>query len=136
MHFLKLLALTALSLSTAVTAANKGASSSKFDTYLGKQASSAPFELDETAYNELTVAPRDYSVAVLLTARDAKYACKVCRDFDLEWKIIGNSWQRADRKGQHRVLFSTIDFDNGRNVFMKVSQHYYRRRTLERFYIW
>lgn len=124
MQILKLLALTALALSTAVTAAKKGASasSSKFDTCLGKQASSAPFELDEKAYNDLTVAPRDYSLAVLLTARDAKYACKICRDFDLEWKIIGNSWQKADRKGQHRVLLSTIDFDHGRNVFMKVCQ--------------
>jgi hypothetical protein len=119
MHFFKLLALTALSW-TAVTA-KKAASSSKFDTYLGKQASSAPFELDEKGYNDLTAAPRDYSIAVLLTARDAKYACKICRDFDAEWKIIGNSWQKADRKGEHRVLFSTIDFDNGRNVFMKVS---------------
>lgn len=119
MHFFKLLALTALSLTT--VSAKKAAPSSTFDTYFGKQASSAPFELDEKAYNDLTAAPRDYTLAVLLTARDAKYACQVCRGFDLEWKIIGNSWQKADRKGEHRVLFSTIDFDNGRNVFMKVS---------------
>ncbi|KEF52492.1 uncharacterized protein A1O9_11334 [Exophiala aquamarina CBS 119918] len=118
MHFFKLLALTALSW-TAVSA-KKAASSSTFDTYLGKQASSAPFELDEKAYNDLTAAPRDYALAVLLTARDAKYACQVCRAFDPEWKIIGNSWQKADKKGAHRVLFGTIDFDNGRNVFMKL----------------
>ena len=118
MHFLKFLALTALSL-TAVSA-KKAPSTSKFDSYLAKQASSVPVELDERGYTDLTAAPRDYSVAVLLTARDGKYACGICRDFDKDWKILGSSWHRADKNGQHRVLFGTIDFDQGRNIFMKV----------------
>lgn len=119
MHFLRLLALAALSL-TAVSA--KRVASNKFDTYFAKQASSAPFELNEKSYNELTATPRDYSVAVLLTARDAKYACGVCRDFDPEWSIVGRSWQKGDRNGGSRVLLSTLDFDQGRNIFMKVGQ--------------
>jgi oligosaccharyltransferase complex subunit gamma len=116
MRFLRLLALTALSLGAAVSA-RKAATTSKFDTY---SSHSAPFELDETSYNDLTASPRDYSVAVLLTARDAKYACGICRDFDPEWAILGRSWQKGDRSGQTRVLFSTLDFDQGRGVFMKV----------------
>jgi len=117
MHFFKYLALTALSW-TAVTA--KKASSSKFDTYLGKQATTAPIELDEKGYNELTATPRDYSLAVLLTALDAKYACTMCREFDLEWSILARSWQRGDRNGEHRLLFGTVDFDQGKNIFIKV----------------
>jgi oligosaccharyltransferase complex subunit gamma len=124
MRFLRLLALTALSLTT-VVGAKKPASDGKFDTYFARQASSsAPFELDESGYNELTSAPRDYSLAVLLTALDARYACGLCREFDTEWKILGRSWQKNDRTGQHRVLLSTLDFDQGRNVFMKVYKTY------------
>lgn len=117
MRLIRVLALAALSW-TAVSA--KKAATNTFDTYLAKQASSAPIELDEKSYTELTTGPRDYSVAVLLTARDARYACGVCRDFDPEWAILGRSWQKGDRTGQNRVLLSTIDFDHGRNVFMKV----------------
>ncbi len=119
MHFLRLLAFTALSLSAAVSA-KKVATTSKFDTYFAAQASSSPFELDETSYNELTAAPRDYSLAVLLTARHPRYVCKICRDFDPEWSIVGRSWQKGDRNGKHRVLLSSLDFDQGRNIFMKV----------------
>ncbi|KAK5241305.1 oligosaccharyl transferase subunit ost3/OST6, partial [Exophiala xenobiotica] len=112
MHFFKLLTLAALSI-TSVTA--KKGSSTKFDTYFAKQASSAPFEIDEKGYNELTAAPRDYSLAVLLTARDARYACGLCKEFDPEWKLLGRSWQKGDKNGAHRLLLSTVDFDNGRN---------------------
>jgi len=118
MHFLRFLALAALSV-TAVSA--RKASTDKFDTYFAKQASSAPFELDEKGYDELTTAPRDYSLAVLLTALDARYACGICREFDPEWKILGRSWQKGDKTGENRLLLSTLDFDQGRNVFMKAS---------------
>ncbi|KIW14919.1 hypothetical protein PV08_07704 [Exophiala spinifera] len=117
MHLFKYLALTALSIAT-VSA--KKASPTKFDTYFSKQASSAPFEIDEKGYNDLTTAPRDYHLAVLLTARDARYACGLCKEFDPEWNILGRSWQKGDKHGDHRLLLSTVDFDNGRNVFMKL----------------
>jgi oligosaccharyltransferase complex subunit gamma len=118
MRLLKVVALLALPL---LSLAAKKPAASTFDTYLAKQASTAPIEIGETEYNELTATPRDYSVAVLLTARHAKYACEICRNFDSEWSILGRSWQKADRKGEKRVLLTTVDFDQGRNVFMKVS---------------
>ena len=121
MRILGLIALLALPLASL---AAKKPSTSAFDTYLAKQASSAPVEIDEQGYNELTSTPRDYSTAVLLTARHAKYACEICKSFDAEWKILGRSWQKADRKGEHRVLLTTVDFDQGRNVFMKVPHHF------------
>ncbi|EHY60135.1 oligosaccharyl transferase subunit ost3/OST6 [Exophiala dermatitidis] len=118
MRVFKLLALAALSWTA--LAAKKPATTSKYDTYSAKQASSAPIELDEKGYNELTAAPRDYSLAVLLTARDARYACGLCKEFDPEWSILGRSWQKGDRHGEHRLLLTTVDFDHGRNVFMKL----------------
>ena len=121
MRLLRLLVLTALSLTTAVSA-KKAATNSKFDTYY---AQSAPLDIDEKSYNELTASPRDYHLSVLLTARDAKYACGICKDFDPEWSVLGRSWQKGDRNGNKRVLLTTLDFDQGRNVFMKVS-HYSR----------
>ncbi|RVX73469.1 hypothetical protein B0A52_03111 [Exophiala mesophila] len=118
MHLFRYLALTVLSL-TAVSA-KKAPAATKFNTYLAQQAVAAPIELDETAYAELTTAPRDYSLAVLLTARAPKYSCGICREFDTEWKILGSSWHRQDKTGQHRVLFGTLDFDQGVNVFKQL----------------
>jgi oligosaccharyltransferase complex subunit gamma len=116
MRLLKLLGVAALSV-TALAA--KKPSGSLFDKYHPKQ-TSKPVEIDEQAYNDLTATPRDYSLAVLLTARPAKYACQLCRDFDPEWDIIARSWSKGDRKGENRLLLSTLDFDQGRNIFMKV----------------
>ncbi|RMD39551.1 hypothetical protein DV735_g5583, partial [Chaetothyriales sp. CBS 134920] len=118
MRILKFLALAALSVS-AVVAKKAPADPSKFDKYLSKQ-SSRPLEIDEAVYDELTAVPRDYSLAVLLTARAAKFACQTCKAFDPEWDIVGRSWAKGDPKGKTRVLLTTLDFDQGRNVFMKL----------------
>ncbi|KAK6374087.1 oligosaccharyl transferase subunit ost3/OST6 [Lithohypha guttulata] len=106
--------LLAASLSIFSVAAKK--SPSAFDIYQKKQ---FPITLNEQQYDELTSVPRDYYSAVVLTALDAKYACGICREFQPEWDVIGKSWQKGDKKGQSRVLFATLDFDQGRNVFMK-----------------
>ena len=88
---------------------------SAFDVYQKKP---SPIVLSEQTYDELTSAPRDYHAAIVLTALDAKYACSICREFSPEWDILAKSWQK--KKGEHRVLFGTLDFDQGRNVFVKV----------------
>ena len=113
MRVLQVLAVAALSIAS--VAAKK--SPSAFDIYQKKQ---SPVSLNEQAYDEITSAPRDYYAAVLLTALDAKYACGICREFQPEWDIVAKSWQKGDKKGEHRLLFGTLDFDQGRNVFVKV----------------
>lgn len=113
MRFFQLLAAAALSL-TAVVAKK---SPSAFDVYYKKQ---SPVTLTEQAYDEITSAPRDYYAAVILTALDVKYACGICREFQPEWDIIARSWRKGDKKGEHRLLFGTLDFDQGKNVFVKV----------------
>lgn len=115
MRFYNLLALALVPLTA--LAAKKPAVSSTFDAYRSRP---FPIELDEHSYDIVTSTPRDYWNAVLLTARPAKYACVLCRDFDPEWKVLANSWQKGDKQADSRLLFTTLDFDNGRNVFMKL----------------
>ena len=114
MRFFKLLSAALLPL--AALAAKKAPST--FDVYVQR---SFPIEVDEQSYDALTHVPRDYWTAALLTARPAKFACGLCREFDPEWKILASSWQKGDKKSaNHRLLFATLDFDHGRNVFMKL----------------
>lgn len=114
MHVLKLL----ISATLPFLICAKKATPSPYDVLQKKP---APITLNEETYDAITSAPRDYYSAVILTALEAKYACGICREFQPEWDIIGKSWQKGDKKGEHRILFGTLDFDQGRNVFMKVS---------------
>lgn len=117
MRFLQFLVAGALSL----TALAAKSSSSAYDVYRKK---STPAVLNEQSYDELTAAPRDYYTAVILTALDAKFGCDLCQKFAPEWDILAKSWQKGDKKGEHRLLFGTLDFDQGRNVFIKVRYTY------------
>lgn len=114
MRLLRSLALCAL---TVAFVAAKPPQPSAFDKYAALQGSSPTIELDAKAYDELTTPPRDYSVAILLTAIDPRYMCKLCQDFQEEWEIIGRSWQKG---GESRVLFGTIDFDKEKSIFQRV----------------
>lgn len=116
MYLPRLLLLAVLS----VTALGKKAQSSAYETYFKKQSSSTPVNLDERQFAELTTGQRDYHTAIVLTALDAKYACSICREFSPEWKILANSWQESDKQGNNRMLFGTLDFEKGRNVFISV----------------
>lgn len=80
----------------------------------------APIDLDDTLYDELTSAPRDYHVAILLTALEARYGCILCREFQSEWELIAKSWNKANQPDGIKLLFGTLDFNNGRNTFQKV----------------
>ena len=94
---------------------------SVYEKYYAAQGSASTIELDATAYDELTVPSRDYSLAVLLTALDKKYKCNLCQEFQPEWELIARSWKKGDKKGETRTLFATIDFDNEKTIFQRVS---------------
>lgn len=82
---------------------------------------SGPVDLDNAAYEELTNAPRDYYTAVILTAMDARFGCAMCREFDPEWNLIAKSWNKGNKPDDLKVVFGTLDFDQGKAVFQKVS---------------
>ena len=110
--------LTSLLAFTALAA--KKPATSKFEQFHAQAQSATPLEIDDAIYDQLTAAPRDYSVAVLLTALEPKVHCQLCRDFAPEWTIVAKSWQKGDKKGEGRMLFTTLDFSQGRGAFQKV----------------
>ncbi|KAJ0119171.1 hypothetical protein N8I77_002130 [Diaporthe amygdali] len=91
-----------------------------FPEFHQKALSSTPIKLDDASYKKVTGLPRDYTVAVLLTALDSRYACQMCRDFDPEWKLLSKSWIKGDKAGQSKTLFTVLDFNDGRDTFMSL----------------
>jgi hypothetical protein len=121
MRLLNLLTAALLSAaSTTLAATSKKTSEERFQLYHSKAISSSPVKLSDGSYRELTATPRDYSVAVLLTAMDSRYGCQLCREFQPEWELLARSWTGGDRRGESRVVFGTLDFGDGRDIFMSV----------------
>lgn len=81
---------------------------------------STPLKLNDATYTSLTAAPRNHSVAVLLTALETRFGCQLCQEFQPEWDLLGRSWIRGDKAGDSRLLFGTLDFADGREVFVSV----------------
>ncbi|KAI1826519.1 OST3/OST6 family protein [Xylaria intraflava] len=102
------------------SSAAKSSSPDKFQTFHAQSLSSSPLQLSDSSYKKLTTAPRDYSVAVLLTALDAKYGCQLCGMFQPEWDILGKSWTQGDKKAESRLIFGTLDFADGRETFISL----------------
>lgn len=117
MHFLKGLVVSLLPF--AALAAKKPAAD-RFETFHSKALSSTPLKLDDTLYGKLTSAPRDYTVAVLLTALESRFGCQLCREFQPEWELLSKSWIKGDKKGESRLIYGTLDFTDGKNTFQSV----------------
>ncbi|EAW13776.1 OST3/OST6 family protein [Aspergillus clavatus NRRL 1] len=94
-------------------------SSDKYEKYKS-MSRVAPIELTDKTYNDLTSKPRDYHVAVLLTATDARYGCVLCREFQPEWELIAQSWNKGPRPDELKLLLATLDFSNGKETFQKL----------------
>lgn len=100
--------------------AAKKSPAERFNDFHKKSLSSAPLKLTETSYKTLTAAPRDYSIAVLLTALEARFGCQLCREFQPEYELLGKSWIKGDAAAESRTLFGTLDFVDGRDIFVSV----------------
>lgn len=126
MRLLPTLALALLGWSPTATLAAKAKASpeERFQLYHTKALSSSPIKLSDPAYRELTATPRDYAVAVLLTAMDSRYGCQLCREFQPEWELLSRSWTGGDKKGESRIVFGTLDFTDGRDIFMSVWENH------------
>lgn len=119
MRFLSTLA-SACALVAGVVTAQKSSEQRFLDFHARLQAAAAPVVLDDDSYKALTSPPRDYSVAVLLTALGNRFGCQLCRDFQPEWDLIGRSWAKGDKAGKSRMLLGTLDFADGRDSFLAV----------------
>lgn len=118
MRFLS--SLFSLTLLTTGALAAKKSPAERFNQYHAKAQSSSPLKLNEASYKSVTATPRDYSVAVLLTALDSRFGCSLCREFQPEWDLISKSWAKGDKSGESRMLFGTLDFTDGREIFMSL----------------
>ncbi|KAM4065943.1 OST3/OST6 family, transporter family protein [Hirsutella rhossiliensis] len=119
MRFLSIVA-SACALVAGAVAAQKSPEQRFLDFHGRFQAAAAPVGLDDASYKALTSAPRDYSVAVLLTALGPRFGCQLCREFHPEWDLIGRSWAKGDKAGESRMLFGTLDFADGRDSFLSL----------------
>lgn len=117
---MRLLRAAILALLPLSSLAARKSSVATFKEFHEKFLSAAPLKLDDSSYDVLTKAPRDYGVAVLLTALEARFGCALCRDFQPEWDVLSKSWARGDKKGNTRMLFGTLDFTDGKATFQKV----------------
>lgn len=113
----------------AALAAKKPATD-RFEEFHTKALSSTPIKLVDYSYNRLTSAPRDYSVAVLLTALEARFGCQLCREFQPEWDLLSKSWTKGDKAGESRLIYGTLDFMDGKDTFQSVRQPW--RQIFER----
>jgi oligosaccharyltransferase complex subunit gamma len=119
---MKLLTLLTASLLPFTSLAAKKATTDRFSKYHSKALSaSSSVKLDDNSYTELTKAPRDYSVAVLLTALETRFGCGLCRDFQPEWELLSRSWTKGDKDGEGKLVFGTLDFGDGKATFQSVS---------------
>jgi oligosaccharyltransferase complex subunit gamma len=118
-YHVKMKLLTLLALPLALVAAKK--ESDRFTKSLSK---GLPLKLTDSSFTSLTKAPRDYSIAVLLTAIEPRFGCQACQDFQPDWEILGKSWQKGDKKGESRLLLGTLDFLDGKQTFQQLGlQH-------------
>ncbi|OTA70398.1 hypothetical protein K449DRAFT_411688 [Hypoxylon sp. EC38] len=101
-------------------AAKKSPSPDRYNEFYAQAQASSPLKLNDASYKKLTSAPRDYSVAVLLTAMDARFGCQLCSDFQPEWDVLAKSWIKGDKNGESRLIFGTLDFSNGRETFISL----------------
>ncbi|KAK3111744.1 oligosaccharyl transferase subunit ost3/OST6 [Teratosphaeriaceae sp. CCFEE 6253] len=120
MKLLQLLTTALLPLS-AFAAKKSSSSSDRFQTSYAKQLSNGgPLKLDDKIYADLTKTPRDYSVAVLLTALESRFGCNLCNEFQPDWELLAKQWTKGDKQGEGRLLFGTLDFADGKGTFQSL----------------
>ena len=118
MRFLATLASACALVAGALAA--KRSPTQRFEDFRRLGQHSSTIQLNDASYQQLTAAPRDYSVAVLLTAIAPNFGCQLCREFQPEWDVLGRSWAKGDKKAESRLLFGTLDFADGRDTFVSV----------------
>lgn len=91
-----------------------------FKAHHTKSLSTSPLKLSESSYRALTTPSRNYSVAILLTALETRFSCQLCREFQPEYNLLAKSWTQGDKAAASRLLFGTLDFNEGREIFVSV----------------
>lgn len=116
---MRLLFFLLFSILSVVPGALTSPATDKFERYQSISRS-APIDLDDSLFDDLTSKPRDYHAAVILTAAEARFGCVLCREVQPEWDLIAQSWNKGANPDGLKLLFGTLDFSNGKGTFQKV----------------
>ncbi|KAG5983996.1 hypothetical protein E4U55_006508 [Claviceps digitariae] len=119
MHFLATFASACALVANAFAA--EQSSQDRFAKFTRLSRLNNPIQLNDASYKTLTTAPRDYSVAVVLTALESRFGCSLCREFKPDWDLIASSWTKGDKKQESRLLFGVLDFSEGRDTFLSLN---------------
>lgn len=116
---MKLLTLVFAFLCLAINSLSADTASNKFERYQSLSRL-GPIALNDASFEDITSKPRDYHVAIVMTATEARFGCVICREFEPEWELIADSWNKGSKQEGLKLLFGTLDFRNGRGTFQKV----------------
>jgi hypothetical protein len=72
-------------------------------------------------FTQLLQPPRSHATALLLTAVDSGVPCAPCHTFVPHWKAVANSWRKKGATNKDKLVFASIEFKDGREVFQQVS---------------
>ncbi|KAL8287459.1 hypothetical protein RQP46_003317 [Phenoliferia psychrophenolica] len=74
--------------------------------------------LNSNLYDELTAAPREFSVSVLLTAMAPQFKCQPCQTFQPEHALVAKQWNAQPESDEH--FFAVLDFADGQAVYQRL----------------
>lgn len=74
-------------------------------------------------YDLIVAPPRNYSVAVLLTAVNSGVNCVPCQKFQPSYENLAKGWSSAanDEEELNSLIFSVVEFKDGKEIFQRVS---------------
>ncbi|EJD06042.1 dolichyl-diphosphooligosaccharide-protein glycotransferase [Fomitiporia mediterranea MF3/22] len=88
---------------------------------LAEKSSDGVIRLDESLFDELTSAKRDWSVVVQLTALGKNMKCTPCKDFDPSFRAVAKAWSSVPKAERSKHFFATADFADAEGVFRKLN---------------
>lgn len=65
-------------------------------------------KLTDKTFQSVVQGPRDYSIAVLLTAEGVQYGCQFCKIVAPQYELIANSWRTQHPDGR-KLFFAVAD---------------------------
>ncbi|KAK6345291.1 oligosaccharyl transferase subunit ost3/OST6 [Orbilia javanica] len=113
--------LTAFTSLLSFTVAQKA--SDKYQTFAGLASSSKGTKgvvlLNDQLFGDITSPHRNFTSVVLFTALDARFGCALCRDFQPEFDLLGNSWHKEHPQSDG-LFFGVLDFTVGKQTFQRL----------------
>lgn len=83
------------------------------------KSSNGIIRLTDQNFDKVIGGPRDYSIALLLTADGPQYGCVFCRIVSPQYQLIASSWSK-DHRNDDGVFFAIADIADAQNVYRQL----------------